>query len=132
MLRFQRKKRLLGERGQSLAEFALVLPLMLVILAAIIEFGRAMMTLNVASGAAREGVRVAATGAGSNSARQAAINVITAAGYNNYSVSISGPDGNNNMRCTVTIPHTFLTGNMVPGLGGQLNISHTAVMRWEG
>lgn len=132
MLPGRRTRRLFGERGQSLAEFALVLPLMLVILAAIIEFGRAMMTLNVASGAAREGVRVAATGAGSSSARQAAINVITAAGYDSYSVSVSGPDGNNNMRCTVTIRHTFLTGNLVPGLGGELNISHTAVMRWEG
>jgi Flp pilus assembly protein TadG len=46
-------------RGQSLVEFALVLPIMLVIFLGIFDFGRAVYAFNSVSNAAREGVRVA-------------------------------------------------------------------------
>lgn len=51
-----------GERGQALVEMALVLPLLLLLLFGIIEFGRvghAYLTLNYA---AREGARLGITG----------------------------------------------------------------------
>jgi hypothetical protein len=44
-------------RGQGLVEFALVVPLFLVLLFGMIEFGRAWMTKNILTGAAREAVR---------------------------------------------------------------------------
>ncbi len=53
------KKRFLGEKGQSLLELALILPILLMLVAGITEFGRAWMTLNVLSGAVREGARIA-------------------------------------------------------------------------
>jgi len=46
-------------RGQSLVEFALVLPIMLVIFLGIFDFGRAGYAFNSVSNAAREGMRVA-------------------------------------------------------------------------
>ena len=46
-------------RGQSVIEFALVLPLLLVVVFGITEFGRAWMTMNVLTSAAREGCRLA-------------------------------------------------------------------------
>jgi Flp pilus assembly protein TadG len=48
-----------GERGQALAEFALVLPLLLVLIAGIIEFGRAWNIKQAVTDAAREGARYA-------------------------------------------------------------------------
>ncbi len=46
-----------GERGQALAEFALVLPLLLLLIAGIIEFGRAWNIKQAVTDAAREGAR---------------------------------------------------------------------------
>jgi Flp pilus assembly protein TadG len=46
-----------GERGQALAEFALVLPLVLLFIAGIIEMGRAWNIKEVVTDAAREGAR---------------------------------------------------------------------------
>jgi Flp pilus assembly protein TadG len=45
-------------RGQSLVEFALVLPLFLLILAAIVDFGMALSSTITLSNAAREGARL--------------------------------------------------------------------------
>jgi Flp pilus assembly protein TadG len=46
-------------RGQSLVEFALVLPMLLVIMFMITEFGRALFQYNVLEQATREGARAA-------------------------------------------------------------------------
>ncbi len=48
------------ERGQSLVEFAMVLPLFLLLLFSIVDFGRAFYTWLVVTNAAREGARAAA------------------------------------------------------------------------
>jgi Flp pilus assembly protein TadG len=48
-----------GERGQALAEFALVLPLILLFIAGIVEFGRAWNIKQAVTDAAREGARYA-------------------------------------------------------------------------
>jgi Flp pilus assembly protein TadG len=47
----------IDERGQALAEFALVLPLILFFIAGIIEFGRAWNIKQAITDAAREGAR---------------------------------------------------------------------------
>lgn len=49
----------LSERGQALAEFALVLPMILFFIAGIIEFGRAWNIKQAVTDAAREGARYA-------------------------------------------------------------------------
>ena len=48
-----------SERGQALAEFALVLPLVMFFIAGIIEFGRAWNIKQAVTDAAREGARYA-------------------------------------------------------------------------
>jgi Flp pilus assembly protein TadG len=48
-----------NERGQSLVETALVLPILLLILMGIFDFGRAVFAYNAVSNAAREAARVA-------------------------------------------------------------------------
>ena len=44
-------------RGQSLVEFALVIPMLLILIIGIMEFSRAWMTKNILTGAAREAAR---------------------------------------------------------------------------
>lgn len=53
------KNRFGGVRGQSVLELALILPILLMLVFGIAEFGRAWMTLNVLTGAVREGARIA-------------------------------------------------------------------------
>ena len=47
-----------NDRGQSLVEFALTLPMLLVVMFMVTEFGRALFQYNVMSQATREGARV--------------------------------------------------------------------------
>jgi Flp pilus assembly protein TadG len=46
-------------RGQSLVEFALIAPLLILLLLALFDFGRAIYAYNAISNAAREGARIA-------------------------------------------------------------------------
>jgi Flp pilus assembly protein TadG len=48
------------ERGAALVEFALVVPFLMIIMCATIDFGLAVYTLNNLTGAVREGARYAA------------------------------------------------------------------------
>jgi Flp pilus assembly protein TadG len=49
-----------GQRGQSLVEFAFVLPIIVLVIVAFIEVGRAVFAWNTIANAARQGARVAA------------------------------------------------------------------------
>ena len=50
-----------SRRGQTLVEFALILPIFLLLLVGIFDFGRAIYAYNTVSNAAREGGRLAIT-----------------------------------------------------------------------
>lgn len=56
MIRLRNRHR---RRGQTLVEFALILPIFLLVLMGIFDFGRAVYYYNTLSNAAREAVRVA-------------------------------------------------------------------------
>jgi hypothetical protein len=90
------------------------------------------MTMNVLTGAAREGVRVAAVNElGTTFANNAAQNVMTAAGMTGTTVTVSGPNAANEMTVTVQMDYTVLTGTIVPGLSGTFQLTRSATMRWE-
>lgn len=54
-----RRRQFHGQRGQSLAEFALIAPLFFLTIFAIIEFGRAVYIIQTLTNAAHEGARYA-------------------------------------------------------------------------
>ena len=58
--RHRTARALLGERGAAAVEFALVVPLLLVLLFGIIEFGKTMHAQSTLSAATREGARTMA------------------------------------------------------------------------
>lgn len=121
------------QKAQALVEFALVIPLLIVIIFGIIEFGRLWMTMNTLTGAAREGVRVAAVTAPDPALVQnAAQNVLSAANISGATVSVTGPNAANEVTVTVTMNYTVLTGSIVPGLSGSLQLTRTSIMHWEG
>ncbi|HQT96511.1 MAG TPA: pilus assembly protein, partial [Thermodesulfobacteriota bacterium] len=76
-------------RGQSLVEFALVLPVFLLLLIGVAEFGRAWMTRNILTGASREAARIAAVQGNTASALSRANNILSSAGISGALVNIA-------------------------------------------
>src|SRR5512139_1571945 len=119
-------------RGQSLVEFALVLPVFLLLLIGIAEFGRAWMTRNILTGASREAVRIAAVQGNTASALSRANGILTSAGISGALVNIAD-DGTPFGTCQVTVTYNFpvTIAGFLPGLGTNFTLSASTTMRKE-
>ena len=107
-------------RGQGLVEFALVVPIFLILLFGMVEFGRAWMTKNILTGAAREAVRIYAVIPYSDAnATARAVNILTSAGLDStrwgISLTVDATD-NNIMRADVTYNFPVFIIGFIPGL----------------
>lgn len=60
MLKMIRRRRRNGEKGQALVEFALLIPIFLILLFAIVDFGMGFYSWITVTNAAREGARLGA------------------------------------------------------------------------
>lgn len=85
-----RKLALGGRRGASIVEFAFVAPVMFLIVFGIIELGRALMVVELVTGAARAGARTGILpGKISSDVATTANNYLNAVGIANNAVTIS-------------------------------------------
>jgi Flp pilus assembly protein TadG len=128
------KRRLRDERGATAVEFAFIIPLLLVLVLGIAEFGRAFQVSGTLSAAAREGVRVMALQNDPAAARAAVRNAATSLdpAVTNAQITITPascpPTGNTTVRLTVTYPMPFLTDFF----GSGVDLTGTGVMRCNG
>jgi Flp pilus assembly protein TadG len=123
-----------SRRGQSVIEFALVLPILLLVVFGITEFGRAFWTLNVLTQAAREGVRVAAVGGNQAAVLTRVDEVLNAAGVTRTGFTLTGPNPSDpDQKVIVTVTSTFevLSKSVLP-FTGTFPLTGTSVMRFEG
>jgi Flp pilus assembly protein TadG len=125
-----------GSRGQSLVEFALLLPVFLMLVMGVIDIARAFSALQVVTNASREGARV---GILPSTAPADVTNVV-----NNYLAS-GGQVGCNtaganwgtaaaagtSTTVTVTCNFVTLTGTLIPAWNGTIALTQTASMRHE-
>jgi Flp pilus assembly protein TadG len=119
-------------KGQSLVEFALVLPVFVVILFGIMEFGRLWEISNILTSAAREGARVAAVSEPDVEKARTAVQTVLSAGHiTNATITITGPNSDKDVLVTINLAYTPLTGSIIPGLGS-FSLSRSTTMRWEG
>jgi len=122
-------------RGQSVVEFALVLPLILLVLFGITEFGRAWMTMNILTSSAREGARIAAVTAPDIAVVNTRVtDVCTSAGVTPTSIVVTPPDPlDPSRRISVTVQCNFVVipGNILGTFSGTIPLSATSVMRHE-
>ena len=131
-------------RGQSVIEFALVLPLLLVLVFGITEFGRAWMAVNVLTSAAREGCRLAVvTAPDVAQVRTRVTDVCAAAGIRAAAgprqvrltgIDVLPPDpADPARRTTVTVRADFqvVTGRILGRFSGTIPLSASATMRHE-
>ena len=131
-----------GEKGTSAVEFALVLPLLLMMLFATIEFSIAMYDKAVITNASREGAR---RGIVMQTPRISAAQITTT--VNNYSgshlisfgaaavttsVSSICVDSDDQLTVSVAYPYTFFVlPNFLSSLTGPLILNGVTVMRCE-
>lgn len=139
-----------GERGQSLIELAMTLPLLLLVSVGIFELGRCYQTWQVVTNAAREGARLSVLPSADAAAIEARIrsymqdgmlsNVAGASVTINSGASISIGAGNASASVvTVNYPFDFIVLNPVARLvvggstlgGSPITITASATMRNE-
>ena len=139
----RRRINLRSERGAALVEFALVVPFLMLIMCATIDFGLAVYTLNNLTAAAREGGRFAAS-RNPLTANDPAVNdrvYIYIAGMNNNgmtpaqvraTITNTAPDvsGNITVKITGYIYKPFTP--LAPLLNlGTISLNRTVIFRWE-
>ena len=130
------KPELRGERGATVVEFALIVPLLLVLVLGIAEFGRAFQVSGTLSSAAREGVRVMALQNDPAAARAAVRNAAPALdpALTNAQITITPAScpvngtGTTTVRVTIAYPLPFMTGFF----GSGMDLTGTGVMRCNG
>ena len=129
------KKKLRDERGASAVEFGLIVPILLILVLGIIEFGHAFQVQGTLSSAAREGARAMALRNDPAQARDAVQEAAAALnpGVTDAQISISPascPTGTSDTNVTLTIdyPMPFFTSFF----GASIDLTGTGVMRCQG
>jgi hypothetical protein len=132
--------------GAVLVEFALTLPILLLIIVAIFDFGLLFQKYEVVTNAAREGARMAILpGYSENEVRERIQSYLTAGGVTGtpkieplVPVQISPGDGGapfTAWKVEVTLPYTFTFLGPIAGLFGKtfdsVHLHATSVMRAE-
>ncbi len=122
-----------SEKGQSMVEFALVLPILVMLLFGIIDFGRIFHTYLAIDHASREAARTASIG--ENDAAIVSTAVASAASIHltagQVAVSPGGSKASgSDVTVTITYPISFLTP-IVSNLTGPITLSSSTVMRIE-
>lgn len=121
--------------GNAVVEFALVLPLFLLLVFGVTEFGRALSVVQVLNSAAREGARIAAVTDPDQQAVEDRVNeVLAATSVTPTAVVVEGPVGSpeSTVRVTVTSDFVVLSGSVLGTFSGTITLSGVSVMRHEG
>jgi len=124
-------------RGAAMVEFAVVVPVFLLLVFGMIEYGRMVMVQQILTNAAREGARVGVLdGSTQTKVNTAVSNYLTAAGISNSTTTVS-PNPPSSAAATapvtVTVSVNFNDVSWLPSpfyLGGK-TISYSAPMRRE-
>lgn len=120
-------------RGQALVELALFVPVLLLFLGTVIEFGRLHQQSTLAAGAAREGARVAATG-GKDAEVAAAVGQFASAldpAAVRVAVTPTTRVSGQEVTVTVDVPVTLVTPVVSSLIGPVFTVHGKAVMRVE-
>lgn len=116
-----------SERGAVAVEFALLAPVLVMLLLGIMEFGRAYNAQVTLSSAAREGVRVMAIGNNSTAARTAVKNAATGLQptLTDGNITITPSSCTAGVQTTVKITYTLTT---MTGIAGPFPMEGKGVM----
>jgi len=121
-----------SQKGQSLVEFAMVLPLLVLLLFGITDFGRIFHAYLTIDHAGREAARVASIGKDNTTVKSTAVNDATGIDLTVGQVGVTPATRTSGTDVTVTItyPITFLTP-VIGSIVGPITLEDTTVMRVE-
>ena len=131
------RSRARGSRGAELVELALILPILLIIIAGIVDFGFMFQAFMVVNNAAREGARVRVLPGYSNADAIARVNsYVTASGLTGTATTAvnaititnggGGAPTSNGIQVTVRYPYNFTLLGPVLAAGGVTSVMLTA------
>ncbi len=133
--------RLRGEEGQATVEFALVLPILVILVVGIFEFGRAWNAHQVITDAAREAARTAAVGTTAvtrDSVKSIVENALLRASLDpkKARIQLSGIGALAGIPVSVEVRYPYKFSLLKPFMGwvgdeGQITLGATSVMRHE-
>ena len=128
-------RKLFDSRGTSTLEFVVVLPVLLFVLFSIVELSRAWLTLNLATAAAREGVRAGVVAAPSSVSTAGNAKIDGMLGSGNWTGGVSCATNpcaaDQVVSATVTLQFHTVVPLIMPAMFGTMNITQTATMRYE-
>ncbi len=122
-------------RGNAVIEFALTLPILLLVVFGITELGRAIMTKNVLSTASREGARLASVSSVSDSLNIYARveEILAAARIDSSTIVVQYDVPGHSVRVRVTTNFQILSKSVLPpALRGTIPLTGETVFRFEG
>jgi Flp pilus assembly protein TadG len=123
-----------SEKGQSMVEFALVVPLLIVLLFSIVDISRLFHASLTIDHAGREAARAASVQLSDAEVISAAVDNGSSISLSNGHVQVSPGEGSrtsgNKVTVTITYPVDFLTP-VVGNLAGSFELQNTTVMRIE-
>ena len=122
----QRTATLRQQRGATLVEYALVIPIFLLLVIGILEFGRAIFTYNTLANAAREGARYGIIHPGDTAGVENAARAL-ATGLDGTLLTVSTTWSSGTVRVQVTCTLNLLTGPFIEAVGGTPTIPLQAV-----
>lgn len=116
-------KHLKNQKGQALVEFALILPILLLLVMGILQFGMMLSTYLTIENASREGARKGITGSPDAEIRQIITDTSPSLNASNLSVSITPGDAARNSGDTITVRITYSYQLTVPIISSLFNNS---------
>ncbi len=128
-------RKVVNTNGNAVVEFALVLPLLLLVVFGITELGRMVMTTNVLNTASREGARLAAVSSISDSLSVYArvTEVLNAASIVPSSIVVEYNVPGRSVRVRATSDFEILSRSVLPPvLRGTIVLSGETIFRFEG
>lgn len=124
-----------AERGQSVVELALTLPIVLLILLGMVDFSRMYQAYLTVQHAAREGARLAITGATDSSITQRVYDTAPTLTQSNITVQVTPAAASRisggNVTVQVTYPYSVLTPIVSNIVGKTLNLNFAITFRME-
>lgn len=129
------------EGGQSLVEFALVLPIFLLVLFAIVDFGMAFHAWITVTNSAREGARLGAVRASEDDIKLRVLDTTGMLDQTKLLVSVTNAEGNPGESVVVDVSYAYSLLSPLAGIVGVISagsidignftLSSTADMRLE-
>ncbi len=123
-------------KGQSLVETAIILPIVLLLVMGIIDFGLLFNNYILISNASREGARKAALGGTDSEIRQTVLNMTTALKLENMDIRITAPDGSRGHGKAIIVSINYRSELITPLIdkffpGGVAELNSASIMRME-